>query len=222
MKLLAIETATEACSAALWLNGEVHERFELAPRRHTELILPMVHSLLSEAGLGPADMDAYAFGSGPGSFTGIRIATGVIQGLALAAGRPVISVSTLASLAQTLVDRDSPVLAALDARMQEVYWGCYEPLDGCMHLQGEETVCPPDTVPIPESADWLAAGSGWDRYADTLGTRLASRSITTIPDCWPRAGASVVLAAAAWRAGRTVSAAGARPTYLRDKVAQAK
>ncbi|MCS3902751.1 tRNA threonylcarbamoyladenosine biosynthesis protein TsaB [Methylohalomonas lacus] len=222
MKLLAIETATEACSAALWLDGDIHERFEFAPRRHTELILPMVDSLLAAAGLRSADMDGFVYGCGPGSFTGVRIATGVVQGLALAADRPVVAVSTLAALSQTLIEHDQPVLAALDARMDEVYWGCYLPADSGMQLQGAEHVCSPETVPLPETRQWLAAGSGWYSYAERLRARLPALDITVVADVWPRAAASVALAARNWTAGRVLTAAQARPTYLRDRVAQVK
>lgn len=223
MKLLAIETATEACSAALWLDGRALERFELAPRRHTELILPMVDSLLTEAGLQLTDLDAIAFGRGPGSFTGVRIATGVVQGLALAADRPVIGISSLASLAQTVADQHSHVLAALDARMHEVYWGCYSrDSDGCMRLQGEETVCPPAEVPRPDSGNWIAAGSGWESYTETLTARLDDCVDRIEADAWPRAVATAALAAAELAAGHTLTAAEARPTYLRDRVVQAR
>lgn len=222
MKLLAIETATEACSAALWLNGEVLEQFELAPRRHTEIILPMVDTLLTEAGLHLSQLDGLAFGCGPGSFTGIRIATGVIQGLALAAERPVVRVSTLASLAQSRAHEHPRIIAALDARMDEVYWGCYEWQEGCMRLQGEEMVCPPDAVTPPDKNDWFGAGNGWDRYAEVLKNRLVPRQVTVIENVWPRAAASAAIAAVDLAAGKTVSAAEARPTYLRDRVAHAK
>jgi len=100
MKLLAVETSTEACSAALYIDGIVNERFELTPKEHTRLILPMIDSLMSDAGLKPQQLDALAFGCGPGSFTGVRIATGVIQGIAFGADLPVVPVSTLAAIAQ--------------------------------------------------------------------------------------------------------------------------
>lgn len=222
MKLLAIETATEACSAALWLDGDIRERFELAPRQHTELILPMVDVLLAEAGLRLTDMDALVFGRGPGQFTGVRIATGVIQGLALAADRPVIGISTLASLAQTLIVHQQPVLAALDARMDEVYWGCYWPTDGYMQLVDEECVCAPADAPVAAGHNWLAAGSGWDRYARQLQTRLAPLTINVITNVLPHASASAALASVELTAGRVVSADRARPVYLRDRVVHVK
>ncbi|MDD1638024.1 MAG: tRNA (adenosine(37)-N6)-threonylcarbamoyltransferase complex dimerization subunit type 1 TsaB, partial [Methylococcaceae bacterium] len=107
MKLLAVETSTEACSAALYIDGIVNERFELAPKEHTKLILPMIDSLMSDAGLKPQQLDALAFSCGPGSFTGVRIATGVIQGIALGADLPVVPVSTLAAIAQDFFDNNS-------------------------------------------------------------------------------------------------------------------
>jgi len=221
MKLLAVETATEACSAALWLDGRILERFELAPRRHTAIILPMIDSLLAEAGLSLRDMDALAFGRGPGSFTGVRIATGVIQGLALAAGRPVIGISTLASLAQSRADTHHQVIAAIDARMHEVYWGCYRrDNSGCMELLNEERVCAPAEVPVPPAGDWLAAGSGWTSYGDILQQQLAPLTLTVDANAWPRAAATVRLAAARMDAGDSVAAAEARPVYLRDNVIQ--
>lgn len=221
MRLLAVETATEACSAAIWLDGEILERFERAPRRHTELILPMVDSLMTEAGLTLKDMDALAFGRGPGSFTGVRIATGVVQGLALSTGRPVIGISTLASLAQSQADQHKQVIAILDARMHEVYWGCYQRgEDGCMSLIDEELVCAPADVPCPAAGEWLVAGSGWASYSDMLAHQLAPLTFEANDDAWPRAGASARLAVARLTAGDTVSAAEARPVYLRDQVIQ--
>lgn len=223
MRLLAVETATEACSAAIWQNGDMIERFELAPRRHTELILPMVDSLMAEAGLNLQAMDALAFGHGPGSFTGVRIATGVIQGLALSIDRPVIGISTLASLAQTQADNHAHVCAVIDARMQEVYWGCYQrDDDGLMQLQGQECVCAPAEVPAPTAGQWLMAGSGWASYSETLGARLGDQVIASHADAWPRAGATARLAAGRYHDGDTQTASEARPVYLRDRVTQGR
>ena len=221
MILLAVETATEACSAALWQDGRILERFEVAPRRHTELVLPMIDSLLAEAGLSLRNMDALAFGHGPGSFTGVRIATGVIQGLALAVDRPVIGISSLASLAQSCAAGRQRVIAALDARMHEVYWGCYHcGDDGIMMLHARELVCPPAEVPVPEAGHWLAAGSGWASYGDILQQRLSGLTLSIDTSAWPRAAATARLAAVQFAAGHYVSAAEARPVYLRDRVVQ--
>ncbi|MGH8459668.1 MAG: tRNA (adenosine(37)-N6)-threonylcarbamoyltransferase complex dimerization subunit type 1 TsaB, partial [Nevskiales bacterium] len=127
MKLLALDSATEACSVALYIDGEVRERFEVAPRRHTQLLMPMVHSLLAEAGIGFSDLDLLAYAQGPGSFTGLRIAAGAVQGLALGLDRPVIGISTLAALASRAmrVGQAQQVAVAMDARMNQVYWGQY-------------------------------------------------------------------------------------------------
>ncbi|MGB5065729.1 MAG: tRNA (adenosine(37)-N6)-threonylcarbamoyltransferase complex dimerization subunit type 1 TsaB, partial [Candidatus Competibacter sp.] len=145
MKLLALDTATDACSAAVWVDGVVHERYELAPRRHAALILPMIEAVLAEAGLRPAQLDAVAFGRGPGAFTGVRIAVGIAQGIAFAADLPVVPVSTLAALALG-VGRETGharLAVALDARMSEVYWGTYVVTADDAELLGEERVCAP-------------------------------------------------------------------------------
>src|SRR6476659_5161 len=119
MKLLAFETATEACSVALWIDGDIHERFELAPRRHAELALPWAQALLSECGVARSQLDAIAVGRGPGAFTGVRLAVALAQGIALALDRPVVPVSTLAALAMQA--QGERILAAIDARMGEIY-----------------------------------------------------------------------------------------------------
>lgn len=219
MKLLGIETATEACSAALWLDGEVRERFELAPRRHAELILSMVDELLADAGMRLADLDGLAFGHGPGAFTGVRIATGVIQGLSLARELPVVGVSTLAALAQTLAANDKNILAALDARMGEVYWGTYQLDDsGSMRLVGHELVVAPESVPVPDTDGWVGAGSGWSSHEAALTTRMGHHVTRIVPDAWPRAGGLLPIAAADFAAGLAVDAAAAQPVYLRNRV----
>lgn len=219
MKLLGIETATEACSAALWLDGDIRERFELAPRRHAELILPMIDDLLAEAGLRLSELDALAFGHGPGAFTGVRIATGVIQGLSLATELPVLGISTLAALAQTQAADNPQILAALDARMGEVYWGAYRLDDaGSMRLVGDELVVVPESVPIPDTDNWVGAGSGWASYGDILSERLGQRVVRKAADTWPRAGGLLPIAAADVAAGKAVDAAAAQPVYLRNRV----
>jgi len=126
VNLLAIDTSTEACSAALSCNGDINSRFELAPQRHVELILPMVNELMSDAQLSLKQLDGLAFCRGPGAFTGVRIATSVVQGLAFAADLPVMSVSSLAALAQGVIDESCPIIAAIDARMGEIYAATYQ------------------------------------------------------------------------------------------------
>ena len=176
MKILALDTATEACSAALLSGGSVYERHEIAPRRHAELILPMVDGVLAEAGLGLNDVDAIAFGRGPGAFTGIRIAAGVTQGLALGAGLPVIPVSSLATLAQGVINQSATLLPAIDARMGEIYWAAYDAAqDGLVRLVTEEQVAPPDAVQIPAGKQIFGVGSGWDTYRATLRAYWVSK-----------------------------------------------
>ena len=223
MKLLALETATEACSAALYLDGEVAERYEIAPRGHTDLILPMVEGLLAEAGMKAAALDAIAFGRGPGAFTGVRIATGVVQGIAFALDLPVLPISTLAALAQG-GQREfgcSHVAAAIDARMGEVYWGSFVADDsGVMQPAAEELVSPPEQVPLLHEHQWHGIGSGWQTYATELGQRQGVVMVDAIGDYFPHAQDTATLAAAAFQRGEVVSAEHALPRYLRDQVAQ--
>jgi tRNA threonylcarbamoyladenosine biosynthesis protein TsaB len=220
-RLLAIDTATEACSAALWLDGEVHERYVEAPREHARRLLPMVEELLAEAGLALRDLDALAFGRGPGSFTGVRIAAGMAQGLAFSAGLSVVPVSTLAALAQGVADADHPrLLAAIDARMGEVYWASYVlGADGLVELDGVERVCAPGEVPLPTGGGWYGVGSGWATYAELLDARLGASLVGRDGTRYPRAGDVARLAAAAFAQGSARPAEQAIPVYLRDKVA---
>lgn len=221
MKLLALDTASEACSVALDLEGELHTRYEVAPRRHAELILPMCDALLAEAGMQMSQLDAMAFGRGPGSFTGVRIAAGITQGIAFGADLPVLPISTLAALAQETIARDGAdhVLVALDARMQEVYWGAYRADDkGLAALLGEEMVVAPAHVPLPKGHDWVGVGQGWERYGEVLNARLHGQLSRRFPDTLPNARYLIPLARAALERGESVPADRARPVYLRDKV----
>lgn len=221
MKLLAIETATEACSCALYLDGEIHGRFTVAPQKQAELILPMVDELFADTGLIPTQLDGITFGQGPGGFTGLRIACGVVQGIAFAADLPVIPISSLATLAQGIFLNygGKQILVAFDARMGEVYWGGYE-LDnhGVMRLLDKEMVAVPACVSLPDTNGWYGAGSGWARYAPSLLSRLEEKLVTHYPDCYPNAEAMFPLALAAFQAGQWVSAEQALPCYLRDNV----
>lgn len=221
MKLLAVETSSVACSAALLIDDIIEERFEIAPQQHTALILPMVDNLLKQAGLKLGDLDALAFGCGPGSFTGVRIAASVAQGLAFGAGLPVVPVSSLAALAQGAhrAHDATSVLTAADARMNEVYWAAYR-LDqnGLMALQEDERVCTPEAVPVPESGLWLGAGSGWQSYGALLEARLGARLSGYQAECYPRARDVARLAQSAYAQGAAVSAEHALPVYLRNEV----
>ncbi|GBE10642.1 tRNA threonylcarbamoyladenosine biosynthesis protein TsaB [bacterium BMS3Bbin12] len=221
MKLLAIETATEACSAALVYDGAVAERFVIAPREHARRILGMIEELLAEASLTLAGLDAIAFGRGPGAFTGVRIAASVTQGLAFGADLPVIPVSTLHALAvgvQRVHGRDA-VLAAFDARMGEVYWGAYLRGAGpAIGPVGGERVVAPDSVPLPGGTDWYGAGSGFDRYPQRLAARLGPVLAGVVAGCLPRARDVAAIGVEALRTGAGVPAEQALPVYLRDEV----
>ena len=222
MKLLALDTATEACSVALNVDGEVLERFEIMPRRHSRELLPMVDGLLAEAGLRLAELDALAFGRGPGAFTGLRVATAMVQGLAFAVDLPVIPVSTLAALAQQglrVKDADH-VLSAIDARMGEVYWGAFAATSGVMLPLMDEIVVAPELVSVPSvpvEASWSGMGTGW-----TFRDRLNAEVADCITEAWPHAWDIAVLAAADFKENRLLPAEQAMPVYLRDKVALKK
>lgn len=223
MKLLALDTATDGCSAATWEGDTVHERFELAPRRHGQLLLSMVNEVLSDAGWEISDLDAVAFGRGPGSFTGVRIAAATAQGLAFGADLPVVAVSSLGALAQaafaTLGVRRCA--AALDARMDEVYFGAFEiDSEGIAQPAQRERVCPPEDVRLPGGKPWTAVGGGWAAYESRLVARLGERIEAVHAHAYPRARDVAVLAAYGFSRGKGVKAEAALPVYLRDRVTQ--
>jgi tRNA threonylcarbamoyladenosine biosynthesis protein TsaB len=220
VKLLAFDTATEACTAAVWIDGNAFERTELG-RRPAERLLLLIDEVLAEAQIALSGLDAITFGRGPGSFTGLRISAGIAQGLAFGADLPVVPVSSLAALAQGV---DAPrVLAAFDARMQQVYWGAYVRNDhGVMELQGEECVTAPADVPVPTAGGWIGAGNGWDQYAVLLQTRLGDCLAQWQPNQYPNARSVAALGAAAFAAGHAVAPEQALPVYLRDNVAAKK
>ena len=223
--LLAIETATPACSAALSVDGEVTERYALAPRQHAALMLPMIESLLLEAGLTVRQLDAIAFGRGPGSFTGVRIAASLVQGIAFAADLPVVPVSTLAALALGGMheSRMTRVIAAMDARKSEVYHGCYTRTRGdLITLQGSESVCSPDAIPDYGQQDWVGVGSGWGAYGEVMMQRLGEQVVRLLPDLEPRAADVARLGLHEFNQGVRLNADEAVPVYLRNNVAVAK
>ncbi|MEW6692317.1 MAG: tRNA (adenosine(37)-N6)-threonylcarbamoyltransferase complex dimerization subunit type 1 TsaB [Pseudomonadota bacterium] len=223
MKLLAIDTSTEACSAALLIDGTVLEEYALAPRQHTQLILPMVERLLAGAETSLRQLDGIAFGRGPGAFTGLRIAAGVTQGLAFGAELPVVPVSSLAALAHAAwrLHGANRVLAALDARMHEVYWGGWH-VDGTgqMRPEGGERVMPPAAAPVPPDAGWFAAGHGWLAYDAILTPRFAAIESGRDAHLLPRAHDVALIGAHLARHGGLLPAGEAQPVYLRDRVAE--
>jgi tRNA threonylcarbamoyladenosine biosynthesis protein TsaB len=223
-KILAIESSGEACSVALSINGEIREKFEHAPRRHAELLLPMVQTLLAETGLALNDMDVIAFGRGPGSFTSLRIGIGVVQGLAWGACLPVVPISSLAALAQVASEQGqiteiSSICVAVDARMQEVYSGKFEVASGgLVKAISQEQVCPPADVAVDQPELVCGAGNGFAHYPELQA--LGAELVSCLPDCWPRASAVCRLAAHWLEQHQALPAEQAQPVYIRDKVAE--
>lgn len=221
--LLALDTSTEACSVALLRGDAIDERFVEAPREHMLRLLPMVDELLRTHCLQPGDLDGIVFARGPGSFTGLRIALGVVQGLAFGANLPVLPLSTLAVLAQTAATAamaGSFILSAIDARMDEVYCAWFEVgADGLVIARSEERVCAPDAVSmIDTGGPWYGVGSGWNHASRLPSTQCRSFDATVLP----RAAAALRLALPRWRAGERVAVEDALPVYLRDDVAWPK
>ena len=224
VSLLAIDTSSEACSVALQVGGAVSFRFTDQPRKHAEQVLPMVDALLAEAEISLKALNGIAFGRGPGSFTGLRIAAGTVQGLAFGADLPVVPVSSLMGLAQTAwrVHGWQQVHAAFDARMGEVYWGSYQRLaDGNWQLQGQEAVTPPSQVlqaaGIEPAEGWQGAGSGWC-HAAVLEAQ-AGPLLACDAGLLPHAQDLLPLAQLAFLRGEAITAEQVVPVYLRNEVA---
>ncbi|MCR9001591.1 tRNA (adenosine(37)-N6)-threonylcarbamoyltransferase complex dimerization subunit type 1 TsaB [Rahnella perminowiae] len=222
-RILAIDTATEACSVALYNQGETLAHFELCAREHTQRILPLVQQILAEAGLSLKQLDALAFGRGPGSFTGVRIGIGIAQGLSLGAELPLLPVSTLQTMAQgayrqTGADR---VLAAIDARMGEVYWGEFtRDVQGVWHGENTEKVLKPEQL-LARAGEltgrFATVGTGWEAYPDLLG----ESPVVELFDgkmLLPQAEDMLPLALRLWENGVRVNPQDAEPTYLRNEV----
>lgn len=224
-KILALDASTELCSVALWQNGNILERVSTAPRSHANRLLPMVEEVLAESGLALKQLDAIAFGAGPGSFTGLRICAGIVQGLAFGANLRVVAVSSLQAMAMA-AHRQYPqspqVVPAIDARMGEIYWARYE-----LTPSEPETLEHPQVTPVAEldasflqllrGADTVGVGSGWE----LLGTsrKLLSQCSTHV---WPQAGAIAQLADGAFQRGEHTDAMGAQPVYLRTEISWKK
>ena len=206
MRFAVLETSTDWCSVALWLDGEIRSLERRVPNRHSEYALPMLETLTRNAGR----LDAIAFGAGPGSFTGLRIACGLAQGLAFAHGLPVLGVSTLEAMAE---EAGAPrVVACLDARMREVYYAALEKRGGRWHELLAAQCVAPAQAPRPSGEGWVGAGNGFTAYGD-FGLKKI------LPEVHPTAAAVARLAAPRLAAGEGVDASLAVPLYLRDKVA---
>ena len=219
LTILALDTCTESCSAALLHNQDLHCRSANAPREHSQRLLPMVDEVLKEANIKIADVNLIAYGRGPGSFTGIRICTSMTQGLALGHDIPVIGISTLAAMAQMAIDTDSAkqVFVAIDARMNEIYWGQFTNLDGIATLVGEEHVSTPEQVNILLDTEQTITlcGTGFDAYPDLL-SNLDSTQMSDIK--LPDAKAMLTLAQLGYKQGLSTPVDELAPVYLRDTV----
>lgn len=223
-KVLVVDTSTENCSVALSVGSDIIVRCEMAPREHTRKILPFVDEVLVEAGLTLRQLDALAFGRGPGSFTGVRIGIGIAQGLAFGADLPMIGVSTLAAMAQQAYRKNKAehVFCAIDARMGEIYWGQYFRLEnGDWQILDKEAVLSPQNVePWQKDGDWSIAGTGWQAYpklAERLPIKVVNSGVL-----YPESQDMVILAKHAHVRGDMVAAEKASPVYLRDTVAWKK
>jgi len=217
MKILALETSTEYCSVALWQDGDIVSRCELVGQKHSEMLMGLLDALLKDAGVQLKQLDGVAFGKGPGSFTGVRIACGVTQGLALGAELNVVGVCTLEALAQAS-DHDK-VIAALDARMSEIYLAVYERCDGGWRTVVEPCLCKVEDTPSLMGDGWFGVGSGFAVQEAALQARYARQLSGVDVQAVPQASAIVQLAAIEFEQGKGVDAALALPFYLRNKVA---
>lgn len=217
MRLIAIETATDWCSVALWHDGETAALETRAGNRHAERVLPMLEQLLALAGTAMSQLDAIAFGAGPGSFTSLRIGCGVAQGLAAARDLPVLGIPTLETIAEE--SGAARVIAALDARMGEVYCAAYATAGRAWQEVHAPGCVAPERVPRPAGSDWTGCGNGFAVYRASLESALRGALLHCAPLVRPSAAGVARLAAPRFAAGAGVDAALARPVYLRDKVA---
>jgi tRNA threonylcarbamoyladenosine biosynthesis protein TsaB len=217
MRIISLDTSTEYCSIALWQDGVVAEHSELAGQKHSEILIEMLDSLLNEADIKLKQCDGIAFGKGPGSFTGVRIACGAAQGLAFGANLPVVGVCTLEALAEA--SGKSRVIAALDARMGEIYHAVYVRHDNVWEAESEPCLCKPEDAPAARGADWFGVGSGFGLYGVMLEERYPGQLQGTDGTVVPQASAVAAIGAMQFSLGHGMDAALALPLYLRDKVA---
>ncbi|MFC3185411.1 tRNA (adenosine(37)-N6)-threonylcarbamoyltransferase complex dimerization subunit type 1 TsaB [Shewanella intestini] len=220
MNILALDTCTESCSAALISANQIYTRIADAPREHSQRLLPMVDEVLQDAEITIADVQLIAYGRGPGSFTGIRICTSMTQGLALGQDIPVIGISTLATMAQMAINTHeaTDIFCSIDARMNEVYWAQYKNVAGIATLIGEEHVSSPDDVSLQfnQGANIIACGTGFDAYPQllTLVNKITLSNTVKYPD----ASAMIALAQAGFNDNQHTNVDELAPVYLRDTV----
>ncbi len=217
LNILAVETSGDYCSVALWRDGKIDEREMPAEQRQSGMLIDMVHGLLSDCAVALPQMDGIAYGAGPGAFTGLRVACGVVQGLATGIGKPVVGIGTLMALAQSA--RASRVVCCIDARMYEVYHAAYESSGDGWRTVHEPGVYAPDDVPMLQGADWQGCGNGFAVHGAALRARYAQQLAGMDDTAHPRARDVAVLSAPIFAAGGGLAAACAAPVYVRDKVA---
>lgn len=218
MNILALDTSSKACSIAIAVGDQIYSKHLIAPMQQSQLILPLINELLKSADLHSKDINAIAFGRGPGSFTGIRIAVSVAQGLGYAHNIPLIPISSLAILAQTSYQEKGwqKIQVVTDARLNEIYTGSYQVNSkGLAQLMGDEKVIPPQNLTLPNNTDWYGAGDGWISYH----SKISCQVIEMDGNCLPNATAMISLAKDLWESGQTVPPEAACPVYLRDNVA---
>lgn len=226
MKLLAIETCTEACSAAVYVDGEVVERYQIAARQHNELILPMAEQVLAEVQISLSQLDGLAFGCGPGAFTGVRICVAVSQGIAFAHDLPLLGISSLANLAAQAPatgQGEQQVFAAIDARMGEIYYGHYLVAPNSVPvLSGTEQVVTAEALNLELANFDYGMGSGWQSYAEPLMAKTAIKPEAIDADALPRASVTARLAVMQWQDATLLQPEQAQPVYLRNNVVHQK
>ena len=216
-KILALDCSTEYCSVALRMGAQTISRVDRAGQRHSELLLPMIDEVLVEAGVALTDLNGIAFGAGPGSFTGLRIACGVAQGLAFGADLPVVGVTTLLALAEaTTAPR---VVAILDARMGEIYVAAYEKVNGEWQTVISPCLTKPAVAPTLPGINWYAVGSGFAAHGEVLCSRYGVQPSHVDAEAYPNAVYVAALAEKKFAAGEQGLIAQALPVYVRDKVA---
>lgn len=222
MKILAIDTSTEACSAALYIDGELIERYLVAPRKHIELLKPMVDEVMKAGEVDVSELTGLAFGAGPGSFAGLRVACAFVQGIGAGLDIPVVPVSTLKAMAQQVLDThsDRTVLVMLDAKMKEVYWGVYRLEDKEVITVLPEQVTKIDEIPsftgIVGLANIIGAGDGWNvvpNWVEALKPEFIEKNV------YPRAGEIALLAIDDFENGMALDADQVSPMYLRNNIA---